>query len=603
MAGLKITVGELIVCHNEIARVNACLSSDKIQVTFKNTKRQAVIGPEDIRYVLSQQTEHLEDLDPALDLAELSEEQLVLAQRRYDILAKHLGDNQTEKSSIEDIATELNLGIPRTYQLISRFVKYGDLGSLVNNAPGPKTGSRRLAEPIELIIQAAIDSANGPASTTKKIYGAVKRMCANAKLTPPSIKAVTARVQSQDPKERTKKQYGPKKARQDHDVRPHIFPATRALELVQLDHCRVDCEVVDEKYRSPIARPWLTLAIDVYTRVVLGFYLTLDSPSALSNAMCMIHAVLPKKMWLEKYKILNIDYPYYGLPRRIHVDNGKDFRSFAFIHGCSQYGIKLTWRPPATPHNGAHIERFFGTLMRKVRALPGATMSSVADKKKYSNIAAPAMTISELREWITEQIDIYHKEEHEGLGCSPLYQWEESFKDKQGRLTTPELVVDSERFFLDFLPIKSSSVQRSGVKANSIDYFSPALSAISIKTKCIVRYNPMSLAKIWVKPEGASDYIECTYSDVRHSDTTLAEFQHAKKELATKSNARVSAQEVFMALERNEQRVSDANQRTKKARLSEEKKKSRLNAFPTGSNPTPSKSVDYSQPPKIYDVE
>lgn len=602
MAGFKISIGELIVCHNEVAIVNACLTTDKILVTFKGTKQQTVIGPEDIRYVLSQQTEHLERLPPARDLAEMSDQQLAEAQRRHDILSKHLND-KLKKTPIKDIALELGVGIPRTYQLIERFVKFGDLCSLVNNPPGRKQGSRYLTESMEAIIQEAIKEAKGASSTIAEVYRKVKIMCENAKITPPSVKAVATRVHRQSSKERTRKMFGPKKAAQDHNIRPHKYPVQRPLELVQMDHCRVDCEVVDEKYRLPIARPWLTLAIDVYTRVVLGFYLSLDSPSALSNAMCLIHAVSPKKMWLEKYKILDVEYPFYGLPLRIHVDNGKDFRSHAFIYGCAQYGIKLTWRPPATPHNGAHIERFFGTLMKKVRALPGATMSSVAEKKNYSNIAVPAMTISELREWITEQIGIYHKEKHEGLGCSPLYQWEESFKDKQGRLTTPELIIDSKKFFLDFLPIKRSSIQRSGVKVNTINYFSPALSAISIKTKCIVRYNPMSLAKIWVKPEGANDYIECTYSDVRHSDTTLAEFQHTKKVLTEKNNARVSANEVFTALARNEQRVADANEQTKKSRLSEEKKKSRAGVFPTKAILSSPKKVDYSHSPKLYDVE
>ena len=36
----------------------------------------------------------------------------------------------------------------------------------------------------------------------------------------------------------------------------------------------------DEKYRLPIQRPWLTLLIDVATRMVGGYYLSLDPPSS-----------------------------------------------------------------------------------------------------------------------------------------------------------------------------------------------------------------------------------------------------------------------------------------------------------------------------------
>ena len=38
--------------------------------------------------------------------------------------------------------------------------------------------------------------------------------------------------------------------------------------------------VVDDRDRQPIGRPYLTLAIDVFTRCVLGMVVTLEAPSA-----------------------------------------------------------------------------------------------------------------------------------------------------------------------------------------------------------------------------------------------------------------------------------------------------------------------------------
>jgi len=43
------------------------------------------------------------------------------------------------------------------------------------------------------------------------------------------------------------------------------------LERVQIDQTRIDVVVVNEGDRLPIGRPWLTLAIDVASRVFLGF--------------------------------------------------------------------------------------------------------------------------------------------------------------------------------------------------------------------------------------------------------------------------------------------------------------------------------------------
>jgi putative transposase len=599
----NISIGEIIVCHDEVAVVKACLSSDKIQVFLKNSKRLAIINPAEVRHIIHDKINVATKQEVASDLATYKPEQVAEAQRRYDILSKYLDNQEFVKLPINEISRELGVGIPRTYQIVSDFLSHANLSSLITEKRGQKKGGRRLAENIELIIQTVIDGLSGPASNVTSICEKVKSMCINANLIPPSRKTIAARVRAQNPKERSRKIYGSKTARQNNEIRPHKYPVKRALELVQIDHWRVDCEVVDEKYRKPIARPWLTTAIDVYTRVILGFYLTLDSPSALSNAMCMIHSVLPKTVWLEKYKLHDIDYPFYGLPERIHVDNGSDFKSAAFAAGCAEYGIKLTFRPPGTPHNGAHIERFFGTLTQKVRALPGATLSSAVEKNKFSNIPSPSMTMAELRGWITERIGIYHQEEHSALSCTPLFQWEESFRDRSGKLTLPALVIDDKHFRLSFLPLKRASIQRSGVRVNTIDYFSIALSAFNIKTKCIVRYNPMSLAKVWVKPEGEKDYIECTYSDVRFADTSLAEFTRAKKVLQQESSNRSTTSDVFAAIERNEQRVKQANQLTKQARLREEKKNHHVALWKPSSKSKKISSVDYSQPPKIYDVE
>jgi len=42
---------------------------------------------------------------------------------------------------------------------------------------------------------------------------------------------------------------------------------------------------VDEEHRLPIQRPWLTVVIDVYSRMVLGFAIYLEKPSAFTAGL------------------------------------------------------------------------------------------------------------------------------------------------------------------------------------------------------------------------------------------------------------------------------------------------------------------------------
>jgi putative transposase len=57
--------------------------------------------------------------------------------------------------------------------------------------------------------------------------------------------------------------------------------------------------LVAENSRLPIGRPWLTLAIDIATRMVAGFYLSLDPPSVLAVAMVLSHSALSKDRYLR----------------------------------------------------------------------------------------------------------------------------------------------------------------------------------------------------------------------------------------------------------------------------------------------------------------
>jgi transposase InsO family protein len=58
------------------------------------------------------------------------------------------------------------------------------------------------------------------------------------------------------------------------------FPAAhRPLAVVQIDHTKLDLIVVDEVDRKPLARPWFTVAIDVFSRVVTGFFFRSKLPA------------------------------------------------------------------------------------------------------------------------------------------------------------------------------------------------------------------------------------------------------------------------------------------------------------------------------------
>jgi putative transposase len=134
-----------------------------------------------------------------------------------------------------------------------------------------------------------------------------------------------------------------------------LTPRSRkALEIVQMDHTMVDIMVVDEVLRQSMGRPWITVAFDIATRVVLGFALRLEPPSATSVGLALAMACLPKEQWLKE-RHLDLIWTPFGVPELVHVDNGKEFHSLALTRGCERHGISLQYRPPGRPGSASRL--------------------------------------------------------------------------------------------------------------------------------------------------------------------------------------------------------------------------------------------------------
>jgi putative transposase len=319
---------------------------------------------------------------------------------------------------VADAARELGLSNRRIYGLLDAFREKPVTASLLPRTPGPKHGDRRLDAKIDAQIEAAINEIylKREQPTFQIVFREVARNCRTAGLEPPSMKALRARVSARSLRERMTAREGAKTAGDSFRLVNVGLRTERPLQVVQIDHTKVDIMLVDDITRACIGRPWLTLVLDVHTRVVLGLYLSLEAPSATSAALAVAHAVLPKTEWLADRSI-GLAWSAQGLPEIIHVDNGREFHSRAFERGCQQHGIRIQYRPPATPRFGGHIERLMGTLMGRVHALPGSTSSNVVARGTYDAEARAVLTFREFEHILAlEVLGPYHNEIHSALG-------------------------------------------------------------------------------------------------------------------------------------------------------------------------------------------
>ncbi|MFU8866183.1 MAG: transposase, partial [Rhodobacterales bacterium] len=398
---------------------------------------------------------------------------------------------------------DLGLKRSRLYELISAYKARPVASSLLAAQVGTPTGSRRLPDEIEAVISGAIEdfykSLQKP--SINALQKEVRRRCSQRGLRPPCWTTLRDRVAAIDPAELTAAREGAKASRQRHHPVPGSYQVERAYEVVQIDHTLVDVIVVDRVHREPLQRPWLTLAIDVASRMVAGFYLTLEPPSALSVALAIQHLVQSKLDWLESLGI-DADWPAEGLPETIHVDNAREFRSKAMKRGAEEHGISLQYRPIGAPHHGGHIERLIGTMMGAVHLLPGSTFSSIKNRGDYDSEAKSAMTLDELEHWLALEITRYHAERHRSLGIPPVAAWNEAYGRCEAPLRRP---YDPEGFRIDFLPSTERMVRRDGIHLFGLRYWDDILSLWAGRQgrQLRVSYDPRDLSTVFVRsPDG-----------------------------------------------------------------------------------------------------
>ncbi|MDP1666115.1 MAG: DDE-type integrase/transposase/recombinase [Methylobacter sp.] len=533
------------------------------------------------------------------DIDEIASKDWKIATERYEAIKPLLVEGGVPKKVVRERAQELGVGVATLYRWIQKFKGMDVLTALIPQQRGYKKGKNRLSQIAETIIESVINEIflKNQRSTQKKVILEVERRCHQKQITPPSNYAIRARIAKLSDKTVLRARGFREKAKNKYKPVLGSFPnATHPLAVVQIDHTPADIILVDDLYRKPIGRPWITLAIDVYSRMVTGYYLSFDAPSETSVAMCVAHAILPKEDWLKLHDV-DAEWNVWGFPETIHTDNGADFRSGNFKKSCLVHNIKLEFRPVKQPQYGGHIERLLGTLLQEIHDLPGTTFSNIKKRDGYDSEKNAVMTFSEFEKWLVTLIcKIYHKREHSSLGLTPSKQWEIGIF---GNATTPprgvpERPVDKHSLLLDFLPYKSRTIQNYGAEIDGLYYFDDVLikwinstkpDDKSKKRKFIFRIDPRDISSVWFYEPDLKKYFEIFFSDRSLPSMSSWEFKQAKSKARKEGMKSVNIPQLMDALTDLRQQTEDAKGKTKSARLKEQR--SRIHAKKvTPANPT-----------------
>ena len=354
--------------------------------------------------------------------------------------------------------------------------------------------------------------------------------------------------------------------------------AAHPLAVVQMDHTLLDVMLVDDESRLSIGRPWITVAFDVATRMVLGFYLSLDPPGALAAGQCLARAVMKKTSWLLRLGLAQTEWPAWGLPDTIHLDNAKEFRGEMLGRACAQYGIEIMWRPVARPNWGGHIERYMLAFAQKLKELPGATFGNPEARGGYDSEGKAALTLTELERYLALFIcDTYHRRVHSALGRSPLEAWNRAILGDATciGIGLPRYVSDPERFFIDLLPFEERSVNAYGVLIDGIHYYSDVLRPLinarlpgkyRVRCRHLFRRDPRDISRVYFWDEDNGTYHVIPFRNTGRPALSLWELRATRRYLKEQRQDADNEGQIFAALARLRQMAEESARTTRKAR-------------------------------------
>lgn len=495
------------------------------------------------------------------------------AKARHPHIHYLYGLEKRTAKDVKEAADKLNLCPAQVYNLLHAYQQNPVLSSLLPKQRGWTKGKTRLSKKQQDIIKDVIEDEyyQQERRNVNDIKVEVDRRCRSSNTKKPSIKAIQGVIDKLDIKKVISAREGYQQAHQLYDPVRESLVVNKPLQLVQIDHTLVDLEILDDARLESLGRPWITLAIDVFSRMVLAFYLSLYRPSTVSVAAAISQMLLPKYHWLNA-RNLSVDWPARGIPEFIAMDNAKEFKSIALERACSEYAIEPLYRRVKRPKVlGAHIERLIGTMMGAVHLLPGTTFSNIQQKGDYKSSAKATLTFEEAEKWIAlEILGKYHQRKHKGIGVSPISRWQENFDPAiDYRLEG----LDQEKLFVDFLPHVTRKVGSMGIVFNNIYYWEDVLTTWLTREnrKALVKYNPRDLSKIFlVEPNSAVHTIR--YRDLTHPPITLSELLHANEKARIKGIDSVDEAIIFDTISEQRQLVAIAKKKTRSAKRAEKRR-------------------------------
>lgn len=371
---------------------------------------------------------------------------------------------------------------------------------------GPRTDEA--ARSIASAVMRAVYLAQGSAGSLRQSWNRLRVRCAEAGVRAFSWETFRKLAAKIPIEEREGARRGPRarsaaRPRYDDPERPALpKDGDRAFGRVHLDHTQADLWLRDSQTGQPLGRPWLSIAIDAFTKMVLAFVLLFDPPSAVTDLLLLRELIRR----------------HHRFPGLVVMDHGADFRSKYLQQLLAENFVTIEYRPKGSPRYGGIGEEIFDKVNSDlIHGLMGNTKISKTPRLATGAFAPKrnaVWTLGESDGLLDEYFDRYNNAPDATLGIPPVTRLDESLRLTGKRPST--LVAYDRAFLIDTCPSTregKAQVGPHGVKILRIRYWWPGFADPTVRgTTVQVRYDPFDRSVAYAKVAG--EWRECRSSAI-----------------------------------------------------------------------------------------
>ncbi len=321
-------------------------------------------------------------------------------------------------------------------------------------------------------------------------------------------------------------------AQQKHRAATGQLVVAALCDRWEIDHTPLDIILVDPETGRTLGRPYLTVVLDRFSRMVMGYILHFAAPNTESVLRAIEMSICPKQALIASHgQIANL-WPARGLPRQLVPDNAAEFHAGDLTSAFYELGIEILYPRSRGPQMKGAVERFFRTLaVGLIHTLPGTTFSNIQQKGDYKSEDKACLTFEQLNKILMKWIvDVYHQSPHKGLKKqTPAAVW------RAGEACTHiQLPVDLDALESILARRKRVKIHHYGVEVGGHFYHSDLLADLKLRRNSTdpvdVRYRD-DLGHVWVYDDQRKHFLQVPSKDKRLVGVSRDLYEAAKRNL------------------------------------------------------------------------